>query len=261
MLKKFVEYFNMNKLDEISKKYKITNDISNIVNFLFYVNIVLSILLLIFESQSRFITYVLIIVSILYSILLIVNDCLFLYNAEKYRRINCIEDGLDLDITNIKLDGYYNNKLPPSFNKYGLNTFENIYFSKSIAKKMLLCSTIKTVIACFFLILICIFFGGQYIVLIITQTVFSYNYILGFISLLFYINRLDKLYDDFYNIFITIGIENDKQHDILIVNIVEYESIKAHYKIQLSSKIYRKLQGELSDKWNEISKKCKTGMN
>ncbi len=61
MLKKFVEYFNMNKLDEISKKYKITNDISNIVNFLFYVNIVLSILLLIFESQSRFITYVLII--------------------------------------------------------------------------------------------------------------------------------------------------------------------------------------------------------
>lgn len=250
----------MNKHDEISKKYKITNCISNIGNFLFYLNILLSILLLKFESQTIIING-LIIVSILYSILLIVNDCLFLYNAEKYRRTNCIENALDLDITNIKLEGYYNNKLPPSFNKYGLNTFENIYFSKSIAKKMLLSSLIKSLIAFIVFIFICTCNQGKYIVLIITQTVFSYNYILGFISLVFYKNRLDNLYDNFYNIFITIGIENAKQQDILIVNIVEYESIKAHYKIQLSSKIYRKLQGELSDKWNEISKKCKTGMN
>ena len=107
-------------------------------------------------------------------------------------------------------------------------------------------------------ILISIKMKDENVILLIAQTAFSANYICGFVSLLVYNVRLNRLYDMSYSSIVSVGVNDNKSHIILLNLIIEYEAIKAHYKIRLSSKIFNKFNASLSNEWQEIEKKCNT---
>lgn len=44
---------------------------------------------------------------------------------------------------------------------------------------------------------------------------------------------------------------------VALIDIFEYESIKAHYKVRLSSKIYHQMNESLSEEWSEIERNIK----
>ena len=66
---------------------------------------------------------------------------------------------------------------------------------------------------------------------------------------------MDKLYDEAYSTLVTIGVKDEKQMVWLLAYAVEYEAIKAHYKVRLDSTIFNTYNNELSQKWDAIQQK------
>lgn len=87
--------------------------------------------------------------------------------------------------------------------------------------------------------------------LIIAQTAFSSYVLVIFVMLVLYKNRLEALYGEAYNILI-LGNQANSHQAWLIAYVVEYEAIKAHYKIRLEQKIFNKMNSELSAKWQDV---------
>ena len=181
------------------------------------------------------------------------DDGLFWYNAERERRKNNIQNALGVRFSDLETDGYYNNSISPSMIKYALNTFESNFFSKFIASKMLIKSAVKTLIAIILLISVGWVIGNGSILLIASQAVFSAYIFEDTVLLAIYTERLNKLYDMAYSEFITIGVSRKQQVAFLLYYCIEYESIKAHYKVRLDSKVFAKYNRELSDKWDKIA--------
>lgn len=250
----------MSRRDEISKYYDFSNIAGTISTWTFWINILLSIIVLFFQAHPiifSFLMKIIIVLSFICPIITVVDDSFWWYKAESNRRKSCIKDAFGVDTIAENVEEYYNNSSSPSFKKYVLNTFENTFFSKNIAQKMLIPSFTRSLLCFVVFILICILVKNDDVILIISQTVFSASCICGTLSLFVYKNRLETLYNDFYHALITIGINQAKEKVLLLSNIVEYESIKAHYKIRLSTKVFKKNNSSLSIKWSNIESRCK----
>ena len=66
---------------------------------------------------------------------------------------------------------------------------------------------------------------------------------------------MDKLYNLFYTEFVTVGVSKQKQQYLLLSHVIEYEAVKAHYKVRLESNWFNKHNEQLSRKWEEIKTK------
>lgn len=248
----------MSRRDDVSHYYNPSQLIDKIATFLFYANVVLACISIGLSGQVKHYAIVgQVLIAISYVLLTTVDDFFFWYTAESFRRKNAIESAYAIDLSGLVTDGYYNNTLTPSTTKYALNAFESVFFSKSIAKSMNAAELMKSVFAILAFLLSCMEIKNGEIVLLVAQTVFSSTFLLGSIGLLVYQMRLNSLYDDFYHEFVTVGISKIEQIRLLLADTVEYEAVKAHYKVRLSSKKFTAMNVELSRKWTEILNKVR----
>lgn len=245
----------MSRRDDVNKVYEFTKKIENIIRFCFWGNILFS--LIGGFLDKNFLIIVQILLSIMYVVLSILDDKFLWYEAERIRRQTCIENAFGINITEYKTEGYYNNSIQNDYMKFYINSFESIMFSKKTAGKMILKEACKTILIVFVFICVCLVFKNYGIILIISQAVFSAYFIEGFVSLCFYKSRLEKLYDNFYKELITIGINNENQKVLLLSYAIDYETIKAHYKIRLSQKEFNEHNDETSLEWEKISSEIK----
>lgn len=244
----------MSRRDDVNRLYSPSLKLGEVCKVLFWVNCVLSVVSLFVTGRFFDALSISQIASALAFVAIsLVDDGLFWYNAEKERRKNNIQNAFAIHFSDLETDGYYNNSVSPSMIKYALNTFESIYFSKFIASKMLIKSAVKTLIAIILLISVGWVIGNGSILLIASQAVFSAYIFEDTVLLAIYTERLDKLYDMAYSEFITIGVSRKQQVVLLLYYCIEYESIKAHYKVRLDSKVFAKYNCELSDKWDKIA--------
>lgn len=249
----------MARRDDVNQLYMWSSRIERIMKWIFWINVIGSVASCIFKRDNvvDILFIIQILVSILYVMLSILDDNFFWYNAERVRRQNDIENGFGIDITEYKTEEYYNNNLPNNVTKFSVNAFESIMFSKTTAGRMIWREGIRTIIAVIVFICTCLGYKGYDIVLIISQTVFSTYFIEEFVTLVVYKSRLEKLYDAFYKELITIGVKNEEQRNLLLAYSIEYETIKAHYKVRLSEKEFWKHNVETSLKWEQVLKKIK----
>lgn len=203
------------------------------------------------ETISSIAIVVQIVVALLYFVSNTIDDGCFWYEAEKQRRKNGIQNGLGMRLSEYDTEEYYNNNLPHSLEKYGMNILESNYFSKIIAGKMLLKVGAYALGAVVALVIACRFVSDGNVLLLIAQTTFSSYVLVDFVMLLLYKIRLEALYIEAYNVFI-LGSRTHINQAWIISYVVEYEAIKAHYKIRLDQKIFNKMNGELSAKWQDI---------
>lgn len=246
----------MARRDDVNQLYLWPNRIEYIIKWLFWINAACSVASCIFKTDT-ILSVIQILVSILYVVSRIIDDNFFWYNAESARRQTAIENGFGIDITEYKTNEYYNNSLPNNSAKFSVNAFESIMFSKTTAGRMLWKESIRMGIAILAFISTCLIYKDYGIVLIISQTVFSAYFIEEFVTLVVYKSKLEKQYDAFYKELITIGIKNGKQRSLLLAYAIEYETIKAHYKVRLSEKEFWKHNAETSLKWEQIREKIK----
>ena len=243
----------MSRRDDISRLYKTSSVLDRIEKVLFIIDAIAAIVAL---SNNHMVVSVAIIIQIVsaifYFLSSVIDDGYFWYEAEKARRKNSIENGLGIRLSELETEEYYNNQSKASLEKYALNVLESNMFSKEIAGRMVLWSCIKSAIAIAILVVACRFLPDSEFLLIIAQTAFSSYVLIDTIMLVFYRLRMDNLYKEGYTALITPGIKGKSRNAVLLAYSVEYEAIKAHYKIRLDEKIFKKNNDKLSEEWVRV---------
>lgn len=246
----------MSKRDDINSLYIRTNVLDKACKVMFYGNVSASLLSTVVPDQFHELLQIIQIITVItYVILKCVDDGVFWYAAEMERRKNNIQTAFDLRLSEMETDGYYNNDMKPSVLKYATNTFESNYFSKFLAGKMLWTSALKALLAVVVLIVSCCLISTGDILLIIAEAIFSAYVVEETIMLALYKLRLDQLYNEAYAEFVTLGVKTRKQKIWLLSYAVEYEAVKAHFKVRLDSKLFTKYNDELSRSWDNLKKK------
>jgi ABC-type multidrug transport system fused ATPase/permease subunit len=192
-----------------------------------------------------------IIFSLAFVIIDILDNGVFWFNAENARRINSIQNAFQVNLSEYTTEGYYNNEMSPSFLKYALNTFESHFFTIAIAQKMLAKKIVEVIAAIVLFIISCLCISFE-VTAIVAEAIFSSSVMIDAVSFIIYEIRMKQLYDKAYTQFVSVGIMNSEQIVWLLSYILEYEAIKAHYRIRLDEKIFVKLNPTLSDKWNKL---------
>lgn len=246
----------MSRRDDLTKLYKPSQRLGVFCQTVFWVNCAFSVINIFANGLFLNLISALQIASALTFVIgSLIDDDLFWYNAESERRKNSIQNAFGIRFSEFETEGFYNNTISPSILKYAMNSFESIYFSKFIAGKMLIKSAIKSFVSVILLISVGWIIADGGILLAISQAVFSAYVIEDSVLLAVYTSRLKKLYDEMYSTMITTGIHCRQQIVLLLLFCVEYESIKAHYKVRLDSKVFSKYNPELSEKWDKIATK------
>lgn len=239
----------MKKMVDNSELYVWVRRLNKIMNIIFYFNVAITILLIYF--QNDFVIKVQMVISIIAIIGNFVNDYFVFPYAEKgnlERNMgNAFKEFFRSDIIE---DNYYDNGLEPSVNKFIINSFENILYTKTILGHMFWRDICKLV---FYILvfLMCIFFvNSSNSLSIVVQTLFSTQYILGIANNLIYCHRTNSLYESFYNEYNNHGF----QELTLLGFAIEYEVLKSSHKTLINSKIYDKHKNEIEQKWETIKK-------
>lgn len=242
----------MSRRDDVMVLYRPSEILDKIEKVLFGLDIVAALVALVSnETISSIAIVVQIVVALLYFVSNTIDDGCFWYEAEKQRRKNGIQNGLGMRLSEYDTEEYYNNNLPHSLERYGMNILESNYFSKIIAGKMLLKVGAYALGAVVALVIACRFVSDENVLLLIAQTAFSSYVLVNFVMLVLYKIRLEALYSEAYNVLI-LGNQTHSHQAWLISYVVEYEAIKAHYKIRLEQKIFNKMNRELSAKWQDV---------
>ena len=248
----------MSKKDDVSQLYKIVILCKKIINFTFYLNIILSVILIYLNSSKILVLQLIIIfLNILASFL---SDFIFFPKSEEERLRTNIKNSLGVNITEYDTDGYYNNKLQYSIHKVILNTFENIFFTKYNVDKMLLYNWKKPFFAVLLLTFVFVFFRERSVILIVFQSMFSANYLIGYIKLCIFKNNLDVLYSRYRSKLLSEcrkeGVDSLTKEElvILITDSVEYEMLKSSFKIMPSSRVFHENNEKWSNEWDKIAK-------
>lgn len=248
----------MSKKDDVNKLYDIVILCKKIINFTFYLNIILSFVLIYFNYHTILVLQLITIsINILVSFLL---DFIFFPKAEEERLRTNIKNAFGVDITEYNTEGYYNNRQQHSIHKVILNTFENIFFTKNIVNKMLSRDWIKPFISVVLLTVAFVFFRERSIILIVFQSIFSSNYLIGYIKLWIFKVKLNVLFSNFRTKLISEdrkgGVNSLTKEElvILITDSVEYEMLKSSFKIMPSSRVFHENNEKWSNEWDKIAK-------
>lgn len=246
----------MSKKDDVSKLYDIVISCKKIINFTFYLNVILS-FVSIFFNYPTILAIQLITISINISVSFLL-DFKFFPKAEEERLRTNIKNAFGVDITEYNTEGYYNNTQPHSIHKLILNTFENIFFTKNIVDKMIFKDLKKPIFSLILLIAVFVCSGQRSVILIVFQSVFSSNYLIGYIKLLIFKNNLNVLYSRYRSKLLSEcrkeGVDSLIKEElvILITESVEYEMLKSSFKVMLDSTVFKENNEKWSNEWNEM---------
>ena len=245
----------MSKRDDINRLYQPSIILNKVCACLFYLDVIISfIAIYVGDNIVYYLTIVLVIISFFYMVIFLIDDGVLWYKAESARRKNSIQVAFNINMDKYKTEGYYNNKESDPELSYAINQFESSFFTKEICEKMLFAAIAKILIAVTVLIVACRLVSSDSVLLIIAQTIFSAFVIEDAIRILLFYQRISCLFDKAYQEFITVGISKDSQKVWLKYFCVEYESIKAHYRIRLNESLFKKLNPRLTKEWSKLSK-------
>lgn len=179
--------------------------------------------------------------------------------AERMRRKLLLSDAFGTPLSHDKTCLYYNNQCSPSVQRLGANTMENALFSKEITARMLFYR--RLIIGGYFVVwLFAIMLRHNNLEMLtwITQLIFSGEIIAQWIKLEILRCSCERTFDQLHSHFLH-GIEESCPVAVATVldSFVEYESAKAYAGVKLSTKVFQKLNPDLSKKWDEIRQELK----
>lgn len=242
------------------KSYDFVNKISSTLSIILILTTTISVAILILdklETQSKFthlLNIVLVILSVSYFIFEILQRHLF-HEAEFERKNDFIDNGLKLKLSEENSSGYFNNNdLKKDIYKLGINCFESSLFTKSITKRMLKKHLIQTGII-FLLIFTLIFTVTDNLLIQILLLALPYSILNDTLKIYRLHKNTDTVFKQFSNIFST--TKNGKLDYLILDNIINYEKSLSRAAILLDSKIFKKMNPDLSTKWNELKVKYK----
>lgn len=234
--------------------YEVTSKISNIQFWLILTGTILSFITIfnIDKSINNILEGLICIISIIYFISEIIFSNFFTI-AEQHRVDDLIDNSLNSKIADDNSKNYYTNDyLKHNITKLGVNGFENVFFTKNIARIMFN-KKLPFFIVVMAIYLISIFFVDKNILVKVFQLLLPLFVIKEFIQLALFKSRLEKVFNLYKQIFSS--IKKADREAIIINNIISYEKLLSTYNVQLSSKIFKSMNDKLSEEWTILKEK------
>lgn len=246
-----------NRVDEIEKYYQSALNADKAVFYLFWIIAVISLLIpyvckLHPNVEEVIKTFYILLVLVHFATSLILGMYLIPL-AEKKRRKQLISNALGTPLVQEKTELYYNNDFPPSILRLGANIMENCLFSREVATQMLI--PIRWIVGIYTLAWVMLFTLRQSnldILLWVTQLVFSSAIIMRWLQLELLRHRHDLNFESLYNHYLNGQQGNAKSTAIILDAFANYESTKSSAGIMLSSKVFHKINSELTLKWQQL---------
>lgn len=231
---------------------KLVNNILVILIFLFSLGV-----LYLDKTKVRLYENISIILVILVILNFIVNAYKKFYSiplALEKRKRHLLGDSFNIEFDEEITVGYYNNRESPSIRRLGASTFENVFFTLNVVKKMLVKERIKIFI---FIILSTIALLNRKtdldFILIISQTLFATDVILDYLGLEYTCFKLEGIYEELNTLFMMGNSENETYYETsLLEQFTKYECLKALTSLQTSQKVFETLNQNLSAEWETI---------
>lgn len=240
------------------EKFYYANIISTIQGWFIFIGTVLSLFTLF--NLPEIIKYYINIAICVISILYLITELIFPYifqkaNEDKIKDL--IDNGLNSKLSDENSENYYtNDEVKDGLPKLGVNNFESVFFTKNIVCKMIKKKIVGLLCVILFYLL-SVFSVEKSNLIIIFQLLLPIQVIKEFVYLWLFHLDIKQIFEDYKKIYTT--IKKSEQTSYIIQNIILYEKLLSNYHILVSSKIYGKLNGELSKKWEELKKKTKIG--
>ena len=245
----------MSKVDSLDSKYKFLGLISlfkKVTSLLVIAETIGAIWL------SAFIWFkIIVIVSVVLNTIFLIVFEVYNYRLEQLRIVNAIENGFQKSIdSNVETNEYYNNEVKKGLDKFVLNIFESVFFTKKIFEREAILRYIL------FLVFIVSFVVGLSIAsldvsLIICEVVFSCGIAYDFYRLILFHAEISRLYNQFDSIYV--AKNQNKQKELLLALCFQYEKIKSYVSLSLSSRLFRRMNSSLTDEWNSYLTKILEG--
>jgi hypothetical protein len=175
--------------------------------------------------------------------------------AEAKRREDFFDNSLNTQLSEENSENYFSNEnLNYGITKMGVNSFENVFFSKSISRKMLVRMVVKMAIVLFLFLFLAIFMERTLIVIAL-QLALPFTIILQTIRLFLFHKRMEDIFRHYQSIF---SSASEEKRDYLIIrNMTYYETVLSWACIKLDSKTFESMNERLSAQWEDLKVKFK----
>lgn len=247
----------MTKVVPFKANYDRIKSIGKIANFILYLSCIISLAILIItkikfsskESIQDFLNSILACLSVLYFIADIVQNY-FLQSAEFSRKDDFIDNSFKTKLSVKNSSGYFSNdNIGDGIIKFGVNCFENSFFTMKTSNKMLVRESIKSTIV-FSLFILIASLGEKELFITLLQMVLPLSIIQQTFKLYILNQRVEKVFSTFKQIFSS--VHETKRNSLIVDNVLHYEKILSWASIPLDSKIFNKLNPELTIEWERI---------
>ncbi len=245
----------MARLDDIGKYYKASETLDAIANVLFYVVAIsaITVPLLGQEPVKSYLATFFIVIAVAYFIVRYSAVLFYLPNAEKMRRKQLLSDSFSVPLTHEKTEEYYNNPYSPSVKRLGANILENSLFSQRILQVMLPRERVKiTIYIALWIAALASRSVSHDVVMVISQSVFSAEVLARWVSMEVLRSRYFEVYNDLYKVFLVKRHESPESVPLILDAFSNYECAKAAAGINLSTKIFDKINPIVTKEWEEI---------
>lgn len=248
----------MSRSDPIRKShYDAVSTAETVSDWLFYIAVVLSLVFPFVEKATHpvafdWILYLFALAVVLLFGIGLASRLYLVPRAEDMRRQDFFSNAMDVNLTHQRTDGYYNNDLRDPSRRMAAQVLENSHFSKSIILRMLRIERTKTFVY-LAIWLLCVIYRGADLGWIVaaTQAVFGEQILSKWWRMEWLRMRCEDIFGKVFSLF---QAETDPLHFSAraMEAVTAYESAKANAGVVLSSKVFNKLNDELSTEWDSI---------
>lgn len=204
-------------------------------------------------NAIQIIEYVNIILLIIGFIINAIKDHHLFPLAENKRRKDLIDNAFSTKYSLKNSEEYYTNEeVKPGINKLGVNLFQNLFFTVTVAKSMRAKVIFKTSLFSIVFILMAIYgFKNSPLALPVLQILFS-AFVLGdLIKLLLFIHRNEIILENIQQYF----SETRNNDATILKSFVEYETNLSWASILLDGKVFKKINDQTEKEWQLIKEK------
>lgn len=175
--------------------------------------------------------------------------------AEAKRREDFFDNSLNIQLSEENSENYFSNEnLNHGITKLGVNSFENVFFSKSISRKMLAPMMVKMAFVLFLFLFLALFMERTLFSTAL-QLALPFTIILQTIRLFLFHKRMVDIFKYYQGIF---SVASEEKREYLIIrNMTYYETVLSWACIKLDSKIFESMNEKLSGQWEELKAKYK----
>lgn len=180
------------------------------------------------------------------------NRLYFFPRAEDARRKELLSNAFNFDLTHERTSGYYNNNETDPIRRIGLSTLENLFFSKSILRKM--APSVRTMAIAYFMMWITALLWRDIPLDWIStaaQVIFTEEIISRWLRLEWARNRTEYIFDMMHHLYQLNSTQN-KISAYVIAAFSDYESGKMLSGILLSQRIFNSENKALSAEWEIV---------